>query len=375
MNATRPVVYVMAGGTGGHVVPALAVARALEQRGYDIRWMGTERGIESRLVPEAGYPIDYLPIGGIRGKGWKTRLAAPFVLARAVWAAAALLHRHRPVLVVGMGGFAAGPGGLAAWLLRRPLVIHEQNAIAGMTNKALSRFARVTLAAYPKAFGRALPDTQVVGNPVREEIAALPDPEARLAGHEGPVRVLVLGGSLGARALNESVPLAFARISAEIDVDVRHQAGPRNLDDARESYAAVDWGEGSRHEVLGYIDDMAGAFGWADFVIARAGAMTVAEIAAAGVGALFIPFPHAVDDHQRHNAAWLVDRGAARLLVQHEADVDRLARLLGTVLADRALLQDMAGRARAAAVTDSTTRITAACEQAITGRERPGEET
>ncbi|MGM0517043.1 MAG: undecaprenyldiphospho-muramoylpentapeptide beta-N-acetylglucosaminyltransferase [Pseudomonadota bacterium] len=374
MTATRPLIYVMAGGTGGHVVPALAVARALDARGYAIRWMGTERGIESRLVPEAGYPIDYLPIGGIRGKGWKTRLAAPFVLARAVWAAMRLQRRHRPVLVVGMGGFAAGPGGLAAWLLRRPLVIHEQNAIAGLTNRVLSKFARVTLAAYPKAFGRALPESEVVGNPVRAEIAALPHPEARLACHEGPVRVLVLGGSLGARALNETLPQALARISAGIDLDIRHQAGPRNLDEARASYAAAEWGAGSHHEVLGYIDDMADAFGWADFVVARAGAMTVAEIAAAGLGTLFIPFPHAVDDHQRHNAAWLVDRGAARLLDQREADVDRLARLLGTLLADRSLLRDMAVRARDAAVTDSTARITDACERVITGKASPGEE-
>ncbi|WP_372590947.1 undecaprenyldiphospho-muramoylpentapeptide beta-N-acetylglucosaminyltransferase [Guyparkeria sp.] len=368
-----PLIYLMAGGTGGHVIPALAVAGALAERGYAIRWMGTERGIESRLVPEAGYPIDYLPIGGVRGKGWSTRLMAPFALLRAVWAAGRCLRRERPVLVIGMGGFAAGPGGLAAWLLRVPLVVHEQNAIAGMTNRALSRFARVTLAAYPKAFGRALPDAQVVGNPVRPEIAALPAPSERLANREGPVRVLVLGGSLGARALNESVPQALARVSRSIDLDVRHQAGPRNLEEARGHYEGAGWGEGSHHEVTGFIDDMAGAFGWADFVIARAGAMTVAEIAAAGVGALFIPFPHAVDDHQRHNAAWLVDQGAARLLDQQDANVERLASLLGPVLGDRALLRDMAARARAAAVVDSTARITAVCEQVIAGQ-NPGEE-
>ena len=373
MTAAAPLVYVMAGGTGGHVIPALAVAHALAERGYAIRWMGTERGIESRLVPEAGYPIDYLPIGGVRGKGWATRLAAPFALMRAVWAAARHLRRERPVLVLGMGGFAAGPGGLAAWLLRRPLVIHEQNAIAGMTNRGLSRFARVTLAAYPKAFGRRLPETQVVGNPVRPEIASLPDPDRRLADREGAVRVLVLGGSLGARALNESVPQALARVSRSIDLDIRHQAGPRNLEDARAHYASAAWGEGSRYEVTGFIDDMAEAFGWADFVIGRAGAMTVAEIAAAGIGALFIPFPHAVDDHQRHNAAWLVDQGAARLLDQRDADVDRLVELLGTVLADRVLLRDMAARARAAAVVDSTARITTVCEQVIAGQ-GPGEE-
>ncbi|MFW6020754.1 MAG: undecaprenyldiphospho-muramoylpentapeptide beta-N-acetylglucosaminyltransferase [Guyparkeria sp.] len=373
---SRALIYVMAGGTGGHVVPALAVAAELAGRGYAIRWMGTERGIESRLVPEAGYPIDYLDIGGLRGKGLGTRLAAPFRLLRAVWQAGGLLRRHRPALVIGMGGFAAGPGGLAAWLLRRPLVIHEQNAIAGLTNRVLSRLARLTLAAYPKAFGRTLPSGQVVGNPVRPEIAALPEPAERFAGREGPLRVLVLGGSLGAQALNESVPQALARISQGIDLTVRHQAGPRHLDTAARHYGSADWGAGSRHEVTGYIDDMAEAFGWADFVIARAGAMTVAEIAAAGLGALFIPFPHAVDDHQRFNAAWLVDQGAARLLNQREAGVDRLVRLLGPLLADRAALLDMARRAREAAVPDSTARIAALCEEVIaahTTDNQPGE--
>ncbi|QGT79047.1 undecaprenyldiphospho-muramoylpentapeptide beta-N-acetylglucosaminyltransferase [Guyparkeria halophila] len=365
---SRAVIYLMAGGTGGHVVPALAVAGMLAERGYAVRWMGTERGIESRLVPEAGYPIDYLAIGGLRGKGLSTRLAAPFRLLHAVWQAGRLLRRHRPALVIGMGGFAAGPGGLAAWLLRRPLVIHEQNAIAGLTNRVLSRLARVTLAAYPTAFGKALPSSQVVGNPVRAEIAALAAPGSRFEDHDGPVRVLVLGGSLGAQALNESVPQALARISRQTDLVVRHQAGPRHLETAWRHYEMADWGAGSRHEVAGYIDDMAEAFGWADFVIARAGAMTVAEIAAAGVGALFIPFPHAVDDHQRVNAAWLVDQGAARLLNQREADVDTLARLLGPLLADRAALLDMATRAREAAVPDSTARIAAICEDVIAGR-------
>ncbi len=373
---SRAVIYVMAGGTGGHVVPALAVADALAERGYAIRWMGTERGIESRLVPQAGYPIDYLAIGGLRGKGLGTRLAAPFRMLHAVWQAGRLLRRHRPALVIGMGGFAAGPGGLAAWLARRPLVIHEQNAIAGLTNRVLARLTRVTLAAYPKAFGRALPSSCVVGNPVRSAIAALPDPATRFAGREAPVRVLVLGGSLGAQALNEAVPQALARISQRTDLAVRHQAGPRHLEQARVHYEAADWGADSRHEVSGYIDDMAEAFGWADFVIARAGAMTVAEIAAAGVGALFVPFPHAVDDHQRFNAAWLVDQGAARLLNQREADVDTLARLLGPLLADRAALLDMASRARAAAVPDSTARIAAICEDVIAERtknKQPGE--
>ncbi len=374
MSARRPVIYLMAGGTGGHVVPALAVADALAARGYTIRWMGTRRGIESRLVPQAGYAIDYLSIGGVRGKGLITRLAAPLALMRAVWQAGRFMRRHRPVLAVGMGGFAAGPGGLAAWLRRCPLVIHEQNAIAGLTNRVLSRFARRTLAAYPDAFGRSLPVEQQVGNPVRAEIAALPRPDARLADRSGPVRVLVLGGSLGAQALNEAVPEALARVSHQAAIDVRHQAGARNLEVAQAHYHAADWGAAdSQYEVSGYIDDMAEALGWADFVIARAGAMTVAEIAAAGVGALFIPFPHAVDDHQRFNAAYLVDQGAARLLDQREAGVERLAEVLGPLLADRSQLAQMAVKARESAVTDSTDRIVSICLP-LAGAVTPGEE-
>lgn len=361
MSARRPVIYLMAGGTGGHVVPALAVADALATRGYSIRWMGTRRGIESRLVPQAGYAIDYLSIGGVRGKGLITRLTAPLALMRAVWQAARLMRRHRPVLAVGMGGFAAGPGGLAAWLRRCPLVIHEQNAIAGLTNRVLSRLARRTLAAYPDAFGRSLPVEQLVGNPVRAQIAALPHPKARLADRSGPVRVLVLGGSLGAQALNEAVPEALAWVSHQASIEVRHQAGARNLEVAQAHYRAADWGADSQCEVSGYIEDMAEALGWADFVIARAGAMTVAEIAAAGVGALFIPFPHAVDDHQRFNAAYLVERGAACLLDQREAGVERLAEVLGPLLVDRSKLAQMAVKARESAVTDSTDRIVSIC--------------
>ncbi len=373
MNARHPVIYIMAGGTGGHVVPALAVADALAARGYTIRWMGTRRGIEARLVPQAGYAIDYLNIGGVRGKGLVTRLAAPLALMRAVWQAGHFMRRHRPVLAVGMGGFAAGPGGLAAWLRRCPLVIHEQNAIAGLTNRVLSRFARRTLAAYPNAFARSLPAEQLVGNPVRAEIAALPHPEARLADRSGPVRVLVLGGSLGAQALNEAVPEALARVSQQAPIEVRHQSGARNLEVAQTHYRTADWGANSQYQVSGYIDDMAEALGWADFVIARAGAMTVAEIAVAGVGALFIPFPHAVDDHQRFNAAYLVERGAARLVDQREAGVERLANMLGPLLIDRSQLTRMAIQARDSAVTDSTDRIVSICLP-LAGAVAPGED-
>ena len=310
MNAERqPVVFVMAGGTGGHVIPALAVARGLAQKGYAIRWLGTAAGIEAQLVPQAGFPIDWLRIGGVRGKNLLTRVLTPWRLIRAVFSARRYFARHKPVLVLGLGGYASGPGGLAARWLGIPLVIHEQNAIAGLTNRVLARLADQTLAAYLNAFPRAPGSFTVVGNPVRPEIVAIPGVAQRQIGRRGPVRILVLGGSLGAKALNDTLPSALSRVSQQLPISVWHQTGTRNLDSARTNYTHCAWAEGSDYRVVPFIDDMAAAYAWADFVIARAGALTVAEISVAGVGALFVPFPHAVDDHQTANAAPLVHSG------------------------------------------------------------------
>ncbi|HKK03171.1 MAG TPA: undecaprenyldiphospho-muramoylpentapeptide beta-N-acetylglucosaminyltransferase [Gammaproteobacteria bacterium] len=337
-------VLVMAGGTGGHVFPALAVAEALRARGLDVTWMGTRLGLEARVVPQAGIPVEWISIGGLRGKGPLTRLTAPFKVGLAVLQALRIMLRLRPAVVLGMGGYAAGPGGIAAWLTRRPLVIHEQNAVAGTTNRILARFAKRVLAAFPGAFPYTV-SSEVVGNPVRPGIAALPPPDRRLARREGPVRLLVLGGSQGALALNEAVPGALARLPEPLRPAVRHQAGRNTLQVARQAYEAA----GVAAEVSEFIDDMAEAYGWADLAICRAGALTVSELAAAGLPSVLVPLPTAVDNHQALNGGYLVAAGAAVLLPERQLGPDRLARLLAGLVADRSRLRDMARRARAAA--------------------------
>lgn len=352
---------IMAGGTGGHVIPALSLARGLQARGVEVAWLGSPRGIENRLVPEADIPLHRIAVAGLRGNGAAGWALAPFKLVRAVWQAWRVIRTFDPQLVVGLGGFASGPGGLAAWLARRPLVIHEQNAVAGLTNRALARLATRVYAAFPQAFqGRG----EVVGNPVREEIASLgetPRGEGEMAGR--PLRLLVVGGSLGAQALNEGLPLALARLPEGQRPAVWHQAG-RDKDAAtREAYAA----QGIEAEVAAFIGDMAGAYAWADLVVCRAGALTVAELAAAAKPALFVPFPHAVDDHQTANARALVAEGAAQLLPQSGLSAATLADRLA-VLLDPDTLATMASRARACAHLDAVERLVAGCME--TGFER-----
>ncbi|MDZ7827984.1 MAG: undecaprenyldiphospho-muramoylpentapeptide beta-N-acetylglucosaminyltransferase [Halofilum sp. (in: g-proteobacteria)] len=337
---SRPVL-IAAGGTGGHVYPALAVADVLRADAVPVVWLGTRAGLEARAVPAAGIEIEWLSIGGLRGKGPVTRLLAPFRLARACWQAGRVLRRHRPRALLGMGGFASGPGGLVAWLLRCPLVIHEQNAVAGLTNRVLARFAVRVMEAVPGTFPPAA-RARHIGNPVRADIAALPAPADRFARRSGPLRLLVLGGSQGARALNERLPAALAELPAERRPDVRHQCGERHLEAARAAYAEA----GVEAEVSPFIDDMAEAYGWADLVVGRAGAMSVAELAAAGVGALLIPFPHAVDDHQRANARWLEEAGAAVVVPEAELDQARLVQELTALLRDREGLAHRAALAR-----------------------------
>lgn len=357
----KPLVYVMAGGTGGHVIPALAVARGLAEKGYAIRWLGTASGIEARLVPEAGFPIDWLKIGGLRGKNLLTRLLTPWRLMRAVYVTRAYFVRHKPVLVLGLGGYASGPGGLAARWLGIPLIIHEQNAIAGLTNRVLARIANQTLAAYLNAFPRTPKHFTVVGNPVRPEIVRLPGVTQRQVGSRRPVRVLVLGGSLGAKALNDTLPSALSRVSQKLPICVWHQTGAKNIESALTNYKQCKWTEGSDYRVVPFIDDMAEAYAWADFVIARAGALTVAEISVAGIGALFVPFPYAVDDHQTHNAEPLVQAGAALLIQQRDMTVERLVDALIPVLSDPDQLREMARAARARALPKATETMVRIC--------------
>ena len=308
-------IMIMAGGTGGHVFPALAVAERLRQRNVAVVWLGTRRGLEATLAPQAGIPVAWISVVGLRGTGLKRLLLAPFMLSKALLQAAAILLRLRPVLVLGMGGFASGPGGLVARCLGIPLVVHEQNAIVGMTNRWLSRFANRVLQAFPDSFPPQR-HALVVGNPVRSEIAALAPPQQRFEHRQGRPRLLVLGGSQGASALNQLVPQALARLQSEERPQIRHQAGGRLHAAAVTAYheAAVE------ASVEPFIENMAAAYGWADLVLCRSGALTVAELAAAGIGALLVPFPYAVDDHQTVNAGFFRASRSGASVTASDAD-------------------------------------------------------
>lgn len=357
MNAARGTVAIMAGGTGGHVFPALALARVLRTRGCGIVWLGTREGIEARLVPAEGLPVEWISIGGLRGKGIGTLLAAPFRLARALYQSLRAMRRHRPIVVVGLGGFVTGPGGIAAWLARRPLIVHEQNAIAGFTNRVLARFASEVLVAFPDAFDASQP-VRVIGNPVRAEFFALAAPEARVVGRSAVLRLLVVGGSQGATRLNAVVPFAVARLAGSARFDIRHQAGPRWIDAARKSYTDA----GVTAAVTPFIDDIAEAYAWADLVICRSGALTVSELAAAGVASILVPFPAAVDDHQSANARHLLREGAALIIPDRELSAERLAReLLELSRGGRERLVAMAARARRLARPRATEDLADAC--------------
>jgi UDP-N-acetylglucosamine--N-acetylmuramyl-(pentapeptide) pyrophosphoryl-undecaprenol N-acetylglucosamine transferase len=352
---SRPIL-IMAGGTGGHVFPALALARLLRERSLEVVWLGTRAGLESRVIPAEGIPIERLSVGGLRGKGALAWLAAPLRLGYALAQALAIMRRYRPLVVVGLGGFVTGPGGVAAWLMRRPLLIHEQNAIAGLTNRCLAPLARQVLEAFPGSFGRNV-QARVIGNPVRADIGALPPPAVRFAGRTGPVRILVIGGSQGATRLNAVVPFALKRLSASPAFDVRHQAGERWIEAGRASYAQA----GVRADVRPFIEDMSEAYGWADLVVCRAGALTVSELAAVGVGAILVPFPGAVDDHQAYNAQYLVREGAAVVIPDRELTEERLAAELQRLTAARGQLLAMAERARMLARPRAADELAASC--------------
>lgn len=346
---------VMAGGTGGHVFPALAVAQQLRKDGVDVLWMGTRNGFEAKAVPAAGIEMAWIDVAGVRGKGVLTLLTAPLQIARAVWQALRILRRYQPRLVLGMGGYAAGPGGLAAWLLRIPLIIHEQNATAGTTNKLLARVATQVLQAYPQAFGsRGIS----VGNPVRDAVTQLPPPAQRGLGQHAKARILILGGSLGALSLNQTVPAALAGLLERIEV--RHQAG-RSLAAAQQAWLNDSDALPSGVELVEFIDDMAAALAWADLLICRAGALTLAEVACAGVPSILVPFPHAIDDHQTHNAAHLVAAGAAVLMPESRLTPESLKQQVSDLLAQPQQLSHMAAAARACAQPQSTQLIADRC--------------
>ena len=358
----RNAVLIMAGGTGGHVFPALAVADELRRAGQPVLWLGTHAGLEAKVVPAAGLPIAWITVRGLRGKGVLRLLTAPFMLAAALAQAAGVLLRARPRAVLGMGGFVTGPGGFMAWLLRRPLLIHEQNSVAGLTNRLLAPLATRVMEAFPGSLPARLRPLHT-GNPVRAAIAQAAPPRERLAARAGRLRLLVLGGSLGAQALNETVPQALAQLPDATRPEVRHQSGLRHIDAARAAYrqARID------ARVDAFVEDMAEAYAWADLVLCRAGALTVAELTAVGVAAILVPYPHAVDDHQTGNARYLVDADAALLIPQTELTPPRLAAVLDEFGRDRGRLLRMAEAARALARPDAARAVAQQCLQ-LAGR-------
>lgn len=355
-------IVMIAGGTGGHVYPALAVAKALRERGCDVHWVGTANGLEASVVPAAGLPLHCLAVRGVRGKGLWHKVTALLALGVAVVQALGLLLRLSPRCVIGMGGYVAAPAGFAAWVLRKPLLIHEQNAVAGTTNRLLAPLAYRVLTAFDGAFGKRA--TESIGNPVRLEILAAGGQSHYDYQGQRPLRLLVVGGSLGAQALNEVVPDALSALCAERGdncVDLHHQTGPLHIDKVRASYGDAhnkDW------RINPYIDDMAQAYQWADVVLCRAGALTVSELAVMGRPSLLVPLPHAIDDHQRHNAKALTDVGAAILMEQSELTPALLAKQLASFIANPKQLQQMSRAARAAAHTHATERVVQLCEEA-----------
>lgn len=364
MSASRTLL-IMAGGTGGHVMPALAVAERLRGEGWRVVWLGTRAGMEARLAVEKGFEMAWVRVAGVRGKGLLAKLLLPFNLLTAFWQAARAIFRIRPDVALGLGGYVAFPGGMMASLLGKALVIHEQNAVAGLTNRMLACLADRVLLGLPAAFNNAtdhpLPCGKVasewIGNPVRPEIAALPDPDVRLSDRGGTLHLLVIGGSLGAQALNELLPQALAQLDPAQRPLVRHQSGARHLAALQANYATA----GVAADCLAFINDMAEAYAWADVVVCRAGALTVAEIAAAGCAALFVPFPFAVDDHQTANARFLADAGAAWLMQQKDLDAGVLANWIASLKRDDLLARSI--RARALAKPEATARVADICKE------------
>jgi UDP-N-acetylglucosamine--N-acetylmuramyl-(pentapeptide) pyrophosphoryl-undecaprenol N-acetylglucosamine transferase len=348
-----PCALIMAGGTGGHIFPGLAVAEALRERGWRVHWLGAPGSMESRLVPPRGFTLETIDFGGVRGKGFKTLFLLPLRLLRAFWQALQVVRRVQPDVLVGLGGYITFPGGMMGTLLGKPLVLHEQNSVAGMANKVLAGIADQVFTAFPNVFKKAA----LVGNPLRAEFLRQPAPAERFAGRSGPLRLLVVGGSLGAKALNDTVPQALALIPSAQRPQVIHQSGEKQIDALRANYTAA----GVLAELTPFIDDTARAFAEADLVLCRAGASTVTEIAAVGAAALFVPFPHAVDDHQTTNARFLADAGGAWLVQQTELTPASLAQKLQTL--QREQLMEMANKAKQMEKTEAVAAVVSACEQ------------
>ncbi|WP_241242275.1 undecaprenyldiphospho-muramoylpentapeptide beta-N-acetylglucosaminyltransferase [Thalassotalea sp. G2M2-11] len=360
MNKTRPTLLVMAGGTGGHIFPGIAVADYLAAQGWDIHWLGTAKRMEAEIIPKHGFEISFINIAGLRNKSWQAWLKLPFKLMQSVWQSMSVIRQVQPDVVLGMGGYASAPGGFAAWLLTKPLVLHEQNAVAGLSNRFLSVLATRVLSAFPGAF-KARVKHQVVGNPLRSDIVALENiaPERPAS----TKKVLVVGGSLGAKVLNETVPKAMKQIKVQ-NITVWHQTGKGNQSAVLDSYKNYGLPQ-DNVKVTEFIDDMAEAYQWADVVICRAGALTVSELAMAAKPAIFVPLPHAVDDHQTKNALYLVERNAAKMLPQKEFNGTSLAQMLNSLFISDKVLQSMSKAAHDAAHADATIRVAKTCMELV----------
>lgn len=355
---TQPTVLIMAAGTGGHIFPALSIARNLQAHGINVEWLGTPSGMENDVLRDTDIKLNRLSVNGLRGKGRTALIKAPFMLLRSIWQAIRLLRHIKPCCVLGMGGYVTGPGGVAAWLLRRPLLIHEQNALAGTSNKLLRPLASRVLQAFPGTFPASdrVIDT---GNPVRTEITAIAAEHRRHFDGGRPLRLLVLGGSLGAAAINELVPATLA--ASMLPVDVLHQTGRNKLDETTALYQHLGLNDADRYQVVPFISDMAQAYRWADVVLCRSGAGTLAEIAVAGLPSVLVPYPYAIDDHQTANARWLADAGAALLVPQTALTEVRLTEILESFIGSPQRLREMAQAARAKAVPDASERVSAIC--------------
>lgn len=378
--ALQPTILIMAGGTGGHVFPALTIAQELRARGSHVAWLGTRAGIEARVVVNAGIPLHFISVAGLRGKNLLRKLLAPFTVLYAVVQALRLIRQLNPACVLGMGGYVTGPGGIAARLLGKPLLIHEQNAVAGMANAMLFPLARLALEGFPGAFVRKLGDTmwmrnraqagqkiRHVGNPVRADLLAIAAPAQRMAGRSGPLRLLVVGGSLGAAVFNDLVPQSLAAMNANERPQVRHQCGRGKLPATEQAYAAAGLRPDAQLQVSEFIDDMAEAYTWADVVLCRAGASTLAEIAAVGLAAILVPYPFAADDHQTANAQELARSGAASVVSQKTLSAITLGKLLGEFTADRERVLQRAEAAQHVGKRDAGAVVAGLCLEACDG--------
>ena len=351
---------VVAGGTGGHIFPGIAVADFLKQQGWQVSWIGTPDRMEATVVPKHNIEIDFIDVKGVRGNGIKRLIKAPFMVMNAIFRARKILKAQRPDVVLAMGGYVTGPTGIAAKSLGIPLVIHEQNAVAGMSNRWLAKFASKVLAAFPSAFAKG--QCEVVGNPVRASVAQVSAKQTST-----PINILVVGGSLGAQVLNHTLPAVFSALSAQTTLNIWHQTGKNNEQKVTADYQQLGLAENTK--VAEFIDDMDSAYQWADLVICRAGALTVSEIAAAGRMALFVPFPHAVDDHQTANAAYLVNSGAALMMQQNAFSKEAVVDLLTPYLIAPEKISIMASKAKQLAILDATAKVANRCEQLVDRRD------